>query len=75
MPYALYRCGDDTYVVTPEAFSPSIELLRRHGPSLRVRATERPEPPPQALAVLLRMHSAPYVIVTNDEVEALFEMG
>lgn len=75
MGFILYRCGDDTYVVTPEALSPSIEVVRRHGRSIRVRAIERLPPSREGQSLKSRIDSDLYAIVSIDEVEKMFDLA
>jgi len=75
MGFILYRCGDDTYVVTPEVLSPPVELLRCYGNSIRVRAIQRLRATPEGLALLDRIDTSLYAVVSVDEVEAMFDLA
>lgn len=73
MPYSLFRCGDDTYVVVPEAMSPPPEAVARFGPPLYLPA--RPVAPlsPRWQPVQRQIGSHMFAVVPDLDIDALFE--
>lgn len=76
MSFSLYRCGDDTYVVVPQTLSPPIEVIRQYG-----NPTFVPVNPRHLLAlegwgrISSQVDGDLYAVISNDEMDALFEVG
>ncbi|MCR6662604.1 MAG: hypothetical protein NVV60_05515 [Luteimonas sp.] len=74
MSFSLYRCGDDTCVVVPQALSPPIDAIHQYGNPTFVRALPR-EPMDSVIwdRVSGKIDGQLYAVIAIEEMEEIFE--
>jgi hypothetical protein len=72
MSYALYRCGDDTYVAVPECMSPPLRATSTYGHPLRVRALPKNDASVAWRRAALRIAESMFVVIDTDDVDDMF---
>lgn len=73
MSYALYRCGDDTYVAVDDTMSPPSRAIDAYGLAMRVRALPKAAgDSPAWRRAATSIAESMFVVVDVSEVEEMF---
>jgi hypothetical protein len=72
MSYALYRCGDDTYVAVHACMSPPLGATRLYGHPTMVRASPRNADSAGWRHALRRIEASMYAVVPLADVDEMF---